>query len=149
MVERILGSIRVFTLDLKNLIEHLTFTTDRVIVVKITKLDGREVSRGDLSYFQRMQDKERELSGLSAEELLRNDDANYAIPMSEIIEVRLTKPWWLRARYITILTKNRKYRWQATGIPPIPKVAKTHQFIEILQPVFAEKLSIKPSLLGK
>jgi len=71
--ERILGVIRVFTLDFRNLIKHLYFTTDRVIVVKITKVGGKPYNLLNLSYLQKMKDKERELAGLSAEELLKQN----------------------------------------------------------------------------
>ena len=143
MSERILGVIRVFTLDFRNLIEHLYFSTDRVIVVKITKVSGTVFNPVDLSYLGRMENRERELAGFSAEELLRSDKENFAIPMSEIIEVKLRKYWFLRARYITIVTHDKKYRWQATGVPPDKKVAKLEQFEAILLPIFEDKLIVK------
>jgi hypothetical protein len=137
--ERILGVIRVFTLDFRNLIKHLYFTTDRVIVVNIAKVDGKP----SLSYLQKMEDKERELAGLSAEELLKNGQENFAIPMSEIVNVTLRKYRFLRARFITVETNYKKYRWQATGVPPEIKVAKFEQIEAILLPIFADKLIIK------
>ena len=143
MSERILGVIRVFTLDFRNLIKHLYFTTDRVIVVKITKVGVKPYNLLDLSYLQKMKDKERELAGLSAEELLKNDQENFVIPMSEIVKVTLRKYRFLRARYITVETNYKKYRWQATGVPPEIKVAKFEQIEAILLPIFADKLIIK------
>jgi hypothetical protein len=143
--ERILGVIRIFTLDLRNLIKHLYFTTNRIIVVKITKIDGRKNFSGldEPAYVKRMEDKERELSGLSPDKLLHNDADNIAIPMSEIEKVTLSKSRFLRARYITIETRQKKYRWQATGVPPVIKVAEFERFVEILQPIFMEKLVVK------
>ena len=143
MSERIQGIIRVFTFDFRNRIKHLYFTTERVIVVKITKVGGKPYNLINLSYLQKMKDKEKELAGLSAEELLKIDQENFAIPMSEIVKVTLRKYRFLRARYITVETNYKKYRWQATGIPPEIKVAKFEQFEAILQPIFADKLIIK------
>ena len=143
MSERILAVIRVFTLDFRNLIKHLYFTTDRVIVVKITKVGGKPYNLLNLSYLQKMKDKERELTSLSAEELLKNDPENLAIPMSEIVKVTLRKYMFLLARYITVETNYKKYRWQATGVPPEIKVAKFEQFEAILQPIFLDKLVVK------
>jgi hypothetical protein len=94
-------------------------------------------------YIKRLADKERELSGMSADELLANDEENFSISMSEIEKVTLSKHRFIRGRYIKIETRQNKYRWLATGVPPIIKVAEFNQFVEILQPVFMEKLVVK------
>ncbi len=143
MSESILGVISVFTLDFRNLIEHLYFTTDRVIVVKITKVSGTALNPVDISYLGRMEKREMELADFSAEDLLKSDKENFTIPMSEITEVKLRKYPFLRARYLTIVTNKKKYRWQVTGVPPEKKVAKFEQFEAILLPIFEDKLIVK------
>jgi hypothetical protein len=140
--ERVLGAIRVFSLDFRNLILDLYFTTDRVIVVKIVDLAPYRRNR-DLSYLQVMEEKKRKLADFSAEELLMSDEENFAIPMLDIVKVTLRRVRFWRARYITIETKNKKYRWQATGVPPEAKIASFERFVEIVQPIFMEKLVVR------
>lgn len=97
----------------------------------------------DLTYLERMKNTEREIAGFSAEELLKSDKENFAIPMSEIVEVKLRTHWFSYARCITIVTNHKKYRWIATGVPPEIKVATFQQFEAILKPIFDDKLIVK------
>ena len=107
----------VLKINFINRIENLYFTTDRGRGARKTTIGNPPFNTINIGYWDKMQDKEAALEGRSAEEILKSDPKNFAIPKSEITGVRLRKYPLLRARYLTIVTTKKKYRWLANWRP--------------------------------
>ena len=143
MGQRVLGVIGVHRTGgwtVSQIFEALILTDDRVIVVRTAK--GGEFGWGVgnvISAWYKAGAQEEKLAGLSPEELQNADEDNYNIPYSRIKKVELKK-FGLGA-FVNIITDDKKYKWAARGIPG-QKHPRIGDFEKILQPIFADRLSV-------
>lgn len=138
--EEVLGIMRVFRSGWSGTIhEELFLTTDRVIVARSGKGGELFGAIGAAVQWFRGRKKGEKLEKLILEDVLKADKNNFAIPNSEIREVKLKK--FGRGAKIHILTNKKKHEWYAGGIPDKEKV-KLEDYESILQRAFPEKLSV-------
>lgn len=140
MSERILGVITVFRtnyLRWRTLFEDLYFTTNRVIVARISSASYLVSPVGVLARWPKT--TKEEIVGFSVEELLKANKSNFSIYHSEVRSVELKKHG-LGAK-IRLITDEKKYEWYVRGIPG-KKDAKIEDYENILKTVFPNKLSV-------
>ena len=144
MSSRVLGIIavqRTAGWTVSQIFEALILTDDKVIVMRTAEGGYFGWGLGNiLSAWYRAGDQEEQLARVSSEELLSLINENdYEIPYSRIKKVELKK-FGLGA-FITIVTDEKKEKWAARGIPG-QKHPRIGDFEKILQPIFADRLSV-------
>ncbi|MEM3579692.1 MAG: hypothetical protein QXQ64_00310 [Candidatus Bathyarchaeia archaeon] len=128
MDEKILGVISVFRTNYcrwRTLFEDLYFTTNRMIVVRISSGSYLVSPVGVLARWPKT--AKEEIAGFSIEELLKANPNNFSIYYSEVRSVELKKHG-LGAK-IRLITDEKKY-------------AKIEDYENILKSVFPNKLSV-------
>jgi hypothetical protein len=92
---------------IRSIFESLYFTDDKVIVLRVGQAGFMGYGVGDVILgWYGARDQDKHLAKLSAEEALRSNENNYAIPFSEITRVELRK--WGRGGIITTKTKSKE-----------------------------------------
>lgn len=139
----IIGVIRFVGWSRLQLYEALYFTADKVIVARTAT--GFRLKWGAVDaitgYYMAKQQEET-MENLSVEEVLNSDENNFAIPYSQIEEIKLKG--FLGVAKIKLAANGQKYGWDVRGIPHQDKY-KISDVERILSPIFKEKLQAPDS----
>jgi hypothetical protein len=145
LTEELLEIIRVVGTGFAPAHEDLFLTKDKVIIARLG--GGRQYIIGGIVMGILIDEKDKEVRKISAEDILKADKNNYAIPYSEITKVELKKNHGIVS--FQIQTKEKKRNWYALGIhekdgaedKDVIKL-QLFDFEKRLRPILGGKLSI-------
>lgn len=158
MSEEVLGIIKVVRLGMlpSVIIENLIFTSDRVIVARLSTqsytawsptdlglLFGSVQAIGNIIQAAQAEKREKEHVKTYLESILKEDKRNYAIPNSEIEKVELKKSWGSYKLHIT--TRKKKHEWSIylKDLKNQAKAVILEDCENVLRSAFGDKLSVK------
>jgi hypothetical protein len=136
----VIGVRRTGGWSFSQIFETLILMDDRAIVVRTAEGGAFGWGAGNaISAWHKSGEQEKQLAEVSPQEILRSNVNNYEIAYSSVKNVQLKK--FGLGVSIRIVTDEKEYKWSARGIPG-KKNWKIEDFENILQPIFADRLSV-------
>ncbi len=134
----IIGVIRFEGWLRSQIYEALCFTQDRIIVARTgTGFRGKWGAADAITGYYMAKQQEENMENLSIEEVLNSDENNFAIPYSQIEEIKLKG--FLGVAKIKLTANGKKYSWDVREIPHQDKY-EIAEVEKMVLPIFKEKL---------